>query len=158
MKKAIGIMMVVIISLLFAGCTEDTFPAEDTDETGQSLELEMQGKVTEYCVEENDDEKCFTSEHQEHTEDKETVTLILSEEELARMRLIAEEYYVSINRKMLDFTQADPTSSFNREYEGYEPDEVVLFEVSVENSENKRYITIGSKDGWNNCSVLNEGY
>ena len=23
---------------------------------------------------------------------------------------------------MLDFTQADSTSSFNREYEGYEPD------------------------------------
>ncbi len=27
--------------------------------------------------------------------------------------------------KVFDFTQVDPTSSFNREYEGYEPDEVV---------------------------------
>jgi len=27
--------------------------------------------------------------------------------------------------KVFDFTQADPTSSFNREYERYEPDEVV---------------------------------
>lgn len=27
--------------------------------------------------------------------------------------------------KVFDFTQADPTSSFNREYEGYELDEVV---------------------------------
>lgn len=71
---------------------------------------------------------------------------------------MAEEYYVSINRKMLDFTRADPVSSFNQEYEGYGHDEVVLFEVSVENSENKRYITIGSKDGWNSCSILNEGY
>lgn len=82
----------------------------------------------------------------------------LSDEEMARIQLVMEEYYISINRRLIDFVQVDPTSSFIREYEGYSSDEVVFFEVSVENSENKRYIAIGSNDGWNNCSVLNEGY
>lgn len=98
------------------------------------------------------------SEQSEPTEDKESATPILSEEEFARLRLIAEEYYTSLNYKMLDLTPADPESSFHQEYEGYLPDEVVLFEVYVENIENKRYITIGSKDNWNNCEILNEGY
>ncbi|MDE6434612.1 MAG: hypothetical protein K2L07_10345 [Lachnospiraceae bacterium] len=158
MKKSISIIMALTAALLFTGCVEDTFLDEDTEEMEQSLELEAQEEVTEECAEENDAEKINLSEHQELTEDKEAATLILSEEELARMRLIAEEYYTSINRKMLDFTRADPVSSFNREYEGYGHDEVVLFEVSVENSENKRYIAIGSKDGWNSCNILNEGY
>ncbi len=80
------------------------------------------------------------------------------EEELARIQQVMEEYYNSIHRKMTGYVQIDASSSFMQEYEGYQPDEVVLFGVTVENSENKRYITIGSKDGWHNCSILNEGY
>ena len=158
MKKSISIIMALTAALLFTGCVENMFLDEDTEEIEQSSELEAQEEVTEECMEEDDAEKINLLEHQELTVDKDAVNLILSEEELARIWLIAEEYYTSINRKMLDFTRADPVSSFNQEYEGYEHDEVVLFEVSVENSENKRYIAIGSKDDWNSCNILNEGY
>ncbi len=85
-------------------------------------------------------------------------TTILSDEELAHIQLAIEEYYNSIHRKIVEYAQVDSASSYMQEYEGYEPDEVVLFEVLAENSENKRYITIGSKDSWNHCSILNEGY
>lgn len=158
MKKSMGIMGALIIALLFTGCAEDTLSNEGTEKTGQSLESEAQGEMTEGNSEEGDDQKFDAPEQQEITEDNVAETLKLSEEDLARMQSIAEEYYTSMNRKMLSFTQADPALSYHQEYEGYEPDEVVLFEVIVENSEAKRYITIGSKDGWNNCSILNEGY
>lgn len=165
MKKSMGIMGALIMSLFFTGCAEDTLPNEGTEKTGQSLESEAHGEVAEGYAKESADPKHNVPEQQELTEGQEltedigAVTLMLSEEDLARIRLIAEEYYTSINRKMFSFTQADPASSFHRrEYEGYEPDEVVLFVVTVENNGPKRYITIGSKDGWNNCSVLNEGY
>lgn len=85
-------------------------------------------------------------------------TAMLSDEELDRIQLAVEEYYSSIHRKIVGYGQADSASPFMQEYEGYGPDEVVLFEVLVENSEAKRYIAIGSKDSWDNCSVLNEGY
>lgn len=158
MKKSIGIVGALIIALFFAGCEEDKLPNEGTEKTGQSLESEAQGEMTEGNSEEGSDQKHSVPEQQEITEDKVTESLILSEEDLARLRSIAEEYYTSRNRKMLSFTQADPTLSFNQEYEGYESDEVVLFEVIVENGDAKRYITIGSKDDWQNCSILNEGY
>lgn len=159
MKKSLSIMMALIIAQLFAGCAEKTLPSKDTEETEQYMNSEAQEEVAEeYCTEESDEEKYNESKPQEPAEDKEAVMIILSEEEMAHIRSVAEEYYTAINRKMLDFTLADPESSFIRDYEGYKPDEVVLFEVSVENSENKRYITIGSNDDWNNCSVLNEGY
>lgn len=174
MKKTMNISLVLLIALLFIGCAGDMFPDEDTETTEitetkekteiteqaeQTADSEMQGEVTEaYRAEEDDDEKYNELKQQESTEDKEAVIVVLSEEELARLRSAAEKYYTSINCNMLSFTQADSASSFMQEYEGYEADEVVLFVVSVENSENKRYITIGSKDGWNNCSILNEGY
>lgn len=126
-------MMLLLIALLFTGCAGNTLPDEDTEKTEQSADSEAREEVKEeYSAEESDDKK-----YQEST---------------------AEKYYTSINRKMLKFTQADPNSSFMQEYEGFEADEVVLFEVIIENNEAKRYITIGSKDGWNNCSILNEGY
>lgn len=130
MKKAMGIMGVLITVLLFTGCAE-----------------------------ERHDEKTGSSEQQESTEDERAEALVLSEEDLARLQSVAEEYYTSKNRKMTSITLADPTSSFHRQdHEGYEPNEVALFEVFIENDEIRRYITIGSKDGWVNCSVLDEGY
>ncbi len=159
MKKWISISLVLVIALLFTGCAGDTLPDEDTEQKEHSADSEAQGEVIEgYSAEKGDDEKYNESEQQEPTEDEEAMIVILSDEELARLRSVAEEYYISINRKMISFAQADPSSPFIREYEGYGEDEVVLFVVSVENSENNRYITIGSKDGWNNCSILNEGY
>lgn len=44
MKKSMGIMGALIISLIFTGCAEDTLPNEVTEKTGQSLESEAQGK------------------------------------------------------------------------------------------------------------------
>lgn len=178
MKKTMNILLVLLIAILFTGCAGNTLPDENTEKTEQSADSEARGEVKEeYSAEESDDEKYQestedkeavmlleeelkynVSKQQESTEEKEAVIVVLSEEELARLRSVAEKYYTSINRNMLKFTQADPNSSFMREYEGYEADEVVLFEVIIENIEAKRYITIGSKDGWNNCSILNEGY
>lgn len=157
MKKIMNISLVLLIALLFTGCAGNTLPDENTEETEQSADSEARRKVKEeYSTEE--ELKHNVSKQQESTEEKEAVIVVLSEEELARLRSVAEKHYTSINRTMLKFTQADPNSSFMQEYEGYEADEVVLFEVILENIEAKRYITIGSKDGWNNCSILNEGY
>lgn len=177
MKKTMNILLLLLIALLFTGCTRNTFPDEDTEKTEQSADSEARDSAEESDNEKHNDLKqqgstedkeavmlleeelkYNVSKQQESTEEKEAVIVVLSEEELARLRSVAEKYYTSINRKMLKFTQADPNSSFMREYEGYEADEAVLFEVILENVEAKRYITIGSKDGWNNCSILNEGY
>lgn len=162
MRKIINIVVVLMVALFFTGCAKDTLPKENTDKTEQSLDVETQEEVKgEQNIEKVDDveEKYNTTNQQEEfSEVTEVATVKLSDEEMARIQLVMEEYYISINRRLIDFVQADPTSSFIREYEGYSSDEVVFFEVSVENSENKRYIAIGSNDGWNNCSVLNEGY
>lgn len=159
MKKMIDLLIVLIIALLFTGCAEDTLSDGNTEKAMQSVVSEAREEVTkDYSAEVGDDEKYNEPEQQETTEDKKVADVILSEDELAHLRSVAEEYYISINRKVISFTQADLGSPFMQEYEGYEMNEVVLFVVSVENSENKRYITIGSKDGWNNCSILNEGY
>lgn len=145
MKKAMGIMGVLITVLLFTGCAEESHD----EKTGSS---EQQESTEDERVE-------ISSEPQGTAEDGRAEALALSEEDLARLQSVAEEYYTSKNRKMISITLADPTSSFHRQdYEGYEPNEVALFEVFIENDEIRRYITIGSKDGWVNCSVLDEGY
>lgn len=157
MKKTMNISLVLLIALLLTGCAGNTLPDEDTEKTEQSADSEAREEVKEENSAE-EELKYNVQKQQESTEEKEAVIVVLSEEELSRLRSVAEKHYTSINRKMFKFTQADPNSSFMQEYEGYEADEVVLFEVIIENSEAKRYITIGSKDGWNNCSILNEGY
>lgn len=83
---------------------------------------------------------------------------LLTDEELAWVQSVIEEYYSSINLKITGFVMADETSPFMQEYEGYEADEVVLFDVFVEDNEIKRHITVGSKDDWVTCKILNEGY
>ena len=162
MRKMINIIVVLMTALFFTGCAKDTLSKENTDKTEPFLDVETQEEVKEeHYLEEVDDvdEKYNTTNQQEElSEVTEIATVKLSDEEMAKVQLIMEEYYISINRRLVDFVQADPTSPIIREYEGYGSDEVVFFEVSVENSENKRYIAIGSNDGWNNCSVLNEGY
>lgn len=83
---------------------------------------------------------------------------ILSEEGLAVARQAIEEYYVTINRQLIDYVQAEGKRANHlraqEEFEG----EVVVFRVSVEGSEAERYIVLGSPDGWEHCVVLNEGY
>ena len=161
MRKKINIWLVLLMALLFTGCKETMLPGENTDTTEQLLETEIQEEVKKEEVLESIDyeEKYDTTNQMENTaEDTETTTVILSDEELAHVQMVLEDYYISINRKLLSYVRATTACSFIREYEGYEANEVVVFEVSVENSENTRYIAIGSKDGWNNCNVLNEGY
>ena len=145
MKRAKGIVGALILALLFAGCAAESGDKQN-DLSGQQESTEEKSAET-------------SSGQRESAEEKSAEALTLSEEDFNRLQAVAEEYYTSMNRKMLGFTQADPASPFyGQEYEGYGPDEVALFEVTVENSEAKRYIAIGSKDGWIHCSVLNEGY
>ncbi len=145
MKRAKGIVGALILALLFAGCAAESGDKQN-DLSGQQESTEEKSAET-------------SPGQQESAEEKSAEALTLSEEDFNRLQAVAEEYYTSMNRKMLGFTQADPASPFyGQEYEGYGPDEVALFEVTVENSEAKRYIAIGSKDGWIHCSVLNEGY
>lgn len=44
------------------------------------------------------------------------------------------------------------------EKEGYTSDQIMVLEVKVRKQSQKRYVTVGSKDGWKDCKVLNEGY
>lgn len=160
MKKRKNVWFVLLMALLFTGCTEEAFPEKNTDKMEQNLSSETWKEVTGEDASENvDEEKYHTSDQQTgHTEAEDAVMMIFSEEELAHIEMAMENYYTSINRRLLSYAQVDSASSFIQEYDGYAADEVVLFEVSVENSEGKRYIAVGSKDGWNNCSILNEGY
>lgn len=161
MKKRKNIWFVLLATLLFTGCTKEAFPEKNTGKMEQHLSSETRKEVTREDTSEkvDDEEKYNTSDQQiDLTEEEDAVMVILSEEELAHIEMIMKEYYTSINRRLLSYEQVASIASFGQEYEGYEAGEVVLFEVSVENSESKRYIAIGSKDGWNDCSILNEGY
>lgn len=90
-------------------------------------------------------------------EDNEIETVTLSEEGLAVVRQAIEEYYVSMNRQVIDYVRADGEVAYLMTQEAYEG-EVVVFRVSVAGSEAGRYILLGSQDGWEHCVVLNEGY
>lgn len=96
----------------------------------------------------------------ETSESRVPVIVTLSDEEMAHVDKTINDYYNRIHRKIISYVQVkDPTSFCLREpFTGYEADEIVAFEVTEESSEIKRYITIGSKDGWVSCSVLDEGY
>lgn len=97
---------------------------------------------------------------EEVSENSEVIIVTLTQEELDRIEETIENYYIYIHRSIIDYVQVtDPESPFFRErFIEYEADEVVVFEVYVEESEVNRFITIGSKDGWITCDVLDEGY
>lgn len=114
-------------------------------------------------IPEENPEKQFdrpTNLTKEASESSEVIIVTLTEEELARIEETIENYYIYIHRSIIDYVQVtDPQSPFFRErYTEYDTDEVVVFEVNMENSEINRFITIGSKDGWITCDVLGEGY
>ena len=82
----------------------------------------------------------------------------LTEEELARVEETIEAYYARTVHKLVYYSQIPANyANGSLEYE-YDIDEVVVFEVSTQTSSINRTITVGSKDGWVNCTVLNEGY
>lgn len=90
--------------------------------------------------------------------DGESATVILSEEGFNVAGQAVEDYYASMNRRLIAYVQADDRLADHlREQEEFDG-EIVVFRVSVEGSEAARYIVLGSQDGWEHCTVLNEGY
>lgn len=90
--------------------------------------------------------------------DGESATVILSEEGFNVAGQAVEDYYASMNRRLIAYVQADDRMANHlREQEEFDG-EIVVFRVSVEGSEAARYIVLGSQDGWEHCTVLNEGY
>ena len=84
----------------------------------------------------------------------------LAEEQFGNIMDAAEKYYDKIHRKIISVKRVyeDRYSETEKEY-GYSKEEVIFLQVEVEGSEGiPRFIAIGSKDGWQNCVVLNEGY
>lgn len=145
MKKAVWNLL-VLGTLLFTGCSQNSHPQKNITE--QNLDLKRNEVTTEKS--EKNQEKS--------TELNKKSVRKLSEKEYNNLRIFIEKYYDSINKKLIDCVQMEDESSFMQDYDGYTKDEVVMFRITVENSENKRYIIIGSKDDWKNCEVLNEGY
>lgn len=83
----------------------------------------------------------------------------LSEADLKRITEFVEEYYVSLSYEATSITpDYEETRRQSSDYDGYSADEIFVFKVSIKDDEIPRYITIGSKDGWQECTVLNEGY
>lgn len=82
----------------------------------------------------------------------------LSDEEYGRVKKVIYDYYSSKNYEVVSINRLKDNSSIVREYDGYNQDEIVYFEIKEKNSEANRYIAVGSKDNWFNCDILNEGY
>ena len=147
---------------------EDIIVMEVTYLNGESevfaikIHLEDSGKF-QACMEryEITEEDVFVRQQDgdpiENSTKEETELVELSEDEMDCLKTAMEEYYTAINKKMTGCLQVSFVP-FDQVYEGYETGEVVLFEVYLENDEEKRYIVIGSKDNWKNCNILNEGY
>ena len=82
----------------------------------------------------------------------------LSEEEMDRVMAAIDNYYKKTSHKVDGYALLDHYAPIARNYDGYEDDEVIYFEVTERGCEIKRYIVVGSKDNWKKCVILNEGY
>ncbi len=160
MKKKGRMATVLLIAFLLIGCSRQILQT-DTEATEQKQYME---ENTNKGVEEKGDlniadkqEKNDVTDLTETGTKEETELVELSEDEMDCLKTAMEEYYTAINKKMTGCLQVTFVP-FDQVYEGYETGEVVLFEVYLENDEEKRYIVIGSKDNWKNCNILNEGY
>ena len=69
-----------------------------------------------------------------------------------------EDYYATTVFEVTDIKYWEGKIPYRKEYEGYDEEQIVYFEVSVRNCEVNRMIVIGSKDGWKHCEILNEGF
>lgn len=87
----------------------------------------------------------------EQWESWEDITTELSEEELARVFKVIGDYYAYVNIQAGEPIQI-ASNYRNRSYKGYDVNEVAVFQMS-----GGQTITVGSKDGWQHCVVLNEG-
>ena len=83
----------------------------------------------------------------------------ISQSDLSNIKKYAKEYYASLHYDVIDMIpDVDETKQQESNYTGYNPDEILVMRVAIKDSEVPRYITLGSKDQWKNCSILNEGY
>jgi len=88
----------------------------------------------------------------------------LSEEEKERIDQVIRQYYERMGREVVDYMQLDPASLKVRGFleadifAEYDNDEIVFFSIAFEDEQWIRSIVIGSKDAWNECSILSEGY
>ena len=87
----------------------------------------------------------------EQWESWEAITTELSEEELDRVRQVVSDYYAYVNIQAGEPMQI-ASNYRNRSYKGYDVNEVAVFQMS-----GGQTITVGSRDGWQHCVVLNEG-
>ena len=70
-----------------------------------------------------------------------------------------QEYFANRKSNIQSVTRYTGNQGIVGWYEGYDWKEVIYFRVMIEDDTGAPiYIAIGSKDGWNNCQVLNAGY
>ncbi len=83
-----------------------------------------------------------------------------TEEQLSSIMKTLQDYYAGKKRKILSVIRyIGNEKPRGGKYEGYEPEEVIYFRVVIEDDTGAPfYVAIGSKDGWNECQVLSEGY
>lgn len=136
------LLLVFIIVLLCSGCSGNTNSYNNNSVKSGKEEEKTEPIEIKTDILEDEDKNIHT----------------LSKDEFDRIEEVIKIYYDSINQTIISMELIDKIPTFESEYDGYDSKELVFFEVLVENSEMKRYIVVGSKDNWNNCDVLNEGY
>lgn len=83
----------------------------------------------------------------------------LSEKTISEITAFAKEWYASHSYEVISITpDYDETERQEYDYKEYNADAILVFRVAVKGDEVKRYITIGSRNDWQDCDVLNEGY
>lgn len=132
----------------------------DTDSVRKTI-LNHNQKTMESSVSGEDMEEKYgkTAETGEETNTTgERCNVSLSEEEYGQVIKAVEDYYATTVFEVTDIKYWEGKIPYRKEYEGYDEEQIVYFEVSVRNCEVNRMIVIGSKDGWKHCEILNEGF
>lgn len=136
------------------------FTAYVNTEDSRKKILNLNKKPVESTAVEDMEEKYgeTTNVGEENNVTEERSNVSLSQEEYEWVMTAVEDYYVSTVFEITDIKYWEGEIPYRREYEGYSEEEIVYFEVSVNNCNPNRLIVVGSKDGWRNCEILNEGY
>ena len=160
-RKYLTLLCVLISIALFVGVSNNVLKKKNVEkEDQQSCEISEE-VMKETQRDDSDDigeEYNANDRYEEIVEEYEYIYIELTDEEMKRIDKVIRDYYIKIGRKIIRYVQFDSTYHHTREYKGYNAEELVIFEVIVEDSEIPRNIVIGSKNEWNDCKVLNEGY
>ena len=157
-------LLLLILIFLLTGCSGNG-SWEKKDKAAQKISgiqrdasISESGKASE---KEGDDEgkKHHVSDEtaDEATETEEQTAEDLSESEVENIKQAAYRYYSSIGLTVIQMVQIEKDPSVINESENTFG-EIAVFEVVVENDEEKRYIVVGSNNHWKDCNVVNEGY